>query len=214
MKRILLAAAVLAVPAAARAADEGCSKDTDCKGDRICIARTCVDPAVRGQGVTRDPQKPSGEPSRLIANAWGGVGFRSVRIGGSTDAHVGVEGGGELGARVGETFGVVGVVNANVTFLGNESALGVYQLGAGLSFRTPVRLSVGPTLSLNAVTTKDAAGGRHTSDAKASGGLFAHAWYAFGGPANIGIHGRAALDGLTDGNSQLSLSLGLGVSTN
>jgi hypothetical protein len=23
----------------------GCTKDTDCKGDRICQARTCVDPA-------------------------------------------------------------------------------------------------------------------------------------------------------------------------
>jgi Domain of unknown function (DUF4156) len=25
--------------------ESGCSKDTDCKGDRICRARTCVDPA-------------------------------------------------------------------------------------------------------------------------------------------------------------------------
>jgi hypothetical protein len=214
LKRTLLAVAVLAVSASANAQEDGCSKDTDCKGDRICVARTCVDPAVRGRGVTRDPEKPAGEPSRLIANAWGGAGFRSVRIAGNSDSHAGLEGGGELGARLGETIGVVGVVNANVTFLGNDSALLLYQLGAGLNFRTPVRFSLGPTLSLNAVTTKDAAGARRTSDAKASGGVFVHAWYAFGGAANIGIHGRAALDGLTDGNSQLSLSLGLGVSTN
>ena len=53
-----------------------------------------------------------------------------------------------------------------------------------------------------------------TSDAKASGGVFVHAWLPLGGPANIGIHARASLDGLGDGNSQLALSLGLGVSTN
>ena len=30
--------------AAAPAGEPGCSKDTDCKGDRICQSRTCVDP--------------------------------------------------------------------------------------------------------------------------------------------------------------------------
>ncbi len=38
-----------ASPAAppAPAMDAGCSKDTDCKGDRICRLRTCVDPTPR-----------------------------------------------------------------------------------------------------------------------------------------------------------------------
>lgn len=27
-------------------ADDGCSKDTDCKGERICVQRTCVEPQV------------------------------------------------------------------------------------------------------------------------------------------------------------------------
>lgn len=31
----------------AEASEGGCSKDTDCKGDRICQARTCVDPPRR-----------------------------------------------------------------------------------------------------------------------------------------------------------------------
>lgn len=35
-----------AAPAAVTS-DQGCSKDTDCKGDRICQARTCVDPPRR-----------------------------------------------------------------------------------------------------------------------------------------------------------------------
>lgn len=29
---------------AAPAGEPGCSKDTDCKGDRICQSRTCIDP--------------------------------------------------------------------------------------------------------------------------------------------------------------------------
>src|SRR5256885_1194058 len=38
----LLAALLLA--AGAKAADEGCSRDIDCKGDRICVRRECVPP--------------------------------------------------------------------------------------------------------------------------------------------------------------------------
>jgi len=30
--------------ALAARADEGCSKDTDCKGERICVQRQCVHP--------------------------------------------------------------------------------------------------------------------------------------------------------------------------
>src|SRR3982751_5295799 len=33
-----------ALATVAARADDGCSKDTDCKGERICIARTCVNP--------------------------------------------------------------------------------------------------------------------------------------------------------------------------
>jgi hypothetical protein len=34
--------------ASAPASSAGCSKDTDCKGDRICESGKCVDPAPRG----------------------------------------------------------------------------------------------------------------------------------------------------------------------
>ena len=33
-----------ALAPAPESAEPGCSKDTDCKGDRICQSRTCVDP--------------------------------------------------------------------------------------------------------------------------------------------------------------------------
>jgi len=37
----------------------GCSKDTDCKGDRICVSGVCVSPSSSGPpGRTLPPQKP------------------------------------------------------------------------------------------------------------------------------------------------------------
>jgi hypothetical protein len=60
----------LLLVAAAAAADEGCSKDTDCKGERICVKRECVNyPAAKaapkaaaGEG-TADAQAPSPVPA-------------------------------------------------------------------------------------------------------------------------------------------------------
>jgi hypothetical protein len=42
-------------------ADDGCSKDTDCKGERICVQRTCIEPPPgppqqnAGQGIATPP---------------------------------------------------------------------------------------------------------------------------------------------------------------
>jgi len=47
----------LLLVAAAADADEGCSKDTDCKGERICVKRECVNyPAAKAS-----PKPPPGE---------------------------------------------------------------------------------------------------------------------------------------------------------
>lgn len=56
------------VLATAARAEEGCSKDTDCKGERICVQRLCVDPdskaagqlAVPAVSPTLPPPVPSG----------------------------------------------------------------------------------------------------------------------------------------------------------
>ncbi len=44
---------VLAFCAPAWAQDAGCSKDTDCKGERICVEKVCVDPPTK-RACTRD----------------------------------------------------------------------------------------------------------------------------------------------------------------
>jgi len=44
MRSIFGALLVASVAAASARADDGCTKDTDCKGDRICFRRECVDP--------------------------------------------------------------------------------------------------------------------------------------------------------------------------
>src|SRR3954464_14900640 len=38
----------------AREATGGCDKDTDCKGDRICVDRQCVDPQGSRDGAPPD----------------------------------------------------------------------------------------------------------------------------------------------------------------
>jgi hypothetical protein len=37
----------IAVAAGAVRAEEGCAKDTDCRGERICVQRECIDPAAK-----------------------------------------------------------------------------------------------------------------------------------------------------------------------
>ncbi len=59
--RLLLMAALAVVIAAPALAEAGCTKDTDCKGDRICVEERCVDPAVSS------PAAPApGAPSQGI----------------------------------------------------------------------------------------------------------------------------------------------------
>jgi len=56
-KMIALFGAVL-ILAAPALADEGCSKDTDCNGGRVCLDRICVEPSVRPlreSAATADP---------------------------------------------------------------------------------------------------------------------------------------------------------------
>jgi len=43
----LIALASIALATGASRADEGCSKDTDCKGERVCVQRQCVDTEAR-----------------------------------------------------------------------------------------------------------------------------------------------------------------------
>src|SRR5579863_9317603 len=40
----------------------GCVKDTDCKGDRICIAGACQEPAGRGASPNYPPPPPPNNP--------------------------------------------------------------------------------------------------------------------------------------------------------
>jgi hypothetical protein len=44
MKTILWTLTGLTAVAMAARAEEGCGKDIECKGERICVQRQCVDP--------------------------------------------------------------------------------------------------------------------------------------------------------------------------
>jgi hypothetical protein len=56
---VLLAASALVV---ANVAQADCSKDTDCKGDRVCINGACVDPSAPGQPPPPEPLPPGAVP--------------------------------------------------------------------------------------------------------------------------------------------------------
>lgn len=58
-----LGALLLAIAACAPAAEVGgCGKDTDCKGDRICVQRACVHPPGDAPPPARRPIPPSEGP--------------------------------------------------------------------------------------------------------------------------------------------------------
>src|SRR5438128_203330 len=59
--RVLLAASALAAPGAAYA---DCTKDTDCKGDRICERGACVSPSERAQPPPPQPEYVPPPPVR------------------------------------------------------------------------------------------------------------------------------------------------------
>ncbi len=45
------------------AAADGCAKDSDCKGDRVCNAGACVDPAAKGTGTAAPPTTTTTPPT-------------------------------------------------------------------------------------------------------------------------------------------------------
>src|SRR3989442_1257117 len=49
---------MVVVSAAAARGEEGCTKDTDCKGERICVQRLCVAPATQ---AALPPPVPAGD---------------------------------------------------------------------------------------------------------------------------------------------------------
>jgi hypothetical protein len=49
----------------AAAAEDGCSKDTDCKGQRICVQKECVDPSAPAPSSASGPIPASFQPAPL-----------------------------------------------------------------------------------------------------------------------------------------------------
>ncbi len=67
----------------------GCQSDSDCKGSRICVAATCVDPGTggaTGTGVTTATGTPAGSSVATGAGGAGGVGGSSGTGGTTTMA--------------------------------------------------------------------------------------------------------------------------------
>src|SRR5207302_2959767 len=86
MRAFAMAVSCALVVSFASEADDGCSKDTDCKGERICVQRQCVDSASRPDSKPADavpasfqpgspgaaqPRDPStGAPTAAPLNTW------------------------------------------------------------------------------------------------------------------------------------------------
>jgi hypothetical protein len=62
MKNLALAAALLTASAAHAADEEGCSRDTDCKSQRICVQRQCVWPGEPPSDVAPPAGVVSSQP--------------------------------------------------------------------------------------------------------------------------------------------------------
>ena len=174
---------------------------------------------------SQEPQAapPQQQQEFWIGVVWGGLGYRSLHVGSSTDSRLGYEGGFEVGTLISKTLGLVGVADLNVVAAADSSIIdfpwyepssrfNLYQLGVGLHFEAPVRFTVGPTLSVNVFGPSFGASTPDSRDARMSGGAFVHAWYPVGGSAHICLNARASLDGLTRGDALFSLTFGIGVS--
>ena len=61
MNRFLPISTALLLAAASGTAHAGCEKDTDCKGDRICEAGSCVSPTPTGTDTDSQPSSEPGE---------------------------------------------------------------------------------------------------------------------------------------------------------
>lgn len=71
MQRILLSLIVVLVISSGTALSQnipGCGKDTDCKGERICVRGECVDP-VQAKPLLSKPTAAVGVPSRFASVA-------------------------------------------------------------------------------------------------------------------------------------------------
>jgi hypothetical protein len=55
------AAPSAASPPGAASSASGCAKDTDCKGDRVCVQGQCADPTVKAAPPGAPPVLPSGQ---------------------------------------------------------------------------------------------------------------------------------------------------------
>ncbi len=65
MKRWLLSLCVSAVALTAQQAFAGCSKDTDCKGDRICVAGACTTPNAQPAATPAPVTAPTPPPAAV-----------------------------------------------------------------------------------------------------------------------------------------------------
>ncbi len=61
-----------ACPATTHPPSDGCSKDTDCKGERVCVEARCVDPPVSGvaEPEVNSASDPVAEPAPGPARSW------------------------------------------------------------------------------------------------------------------------------------------------
>lgn len=62
MRAIAVAVAITLVVSFDAKADDGCSKDTDCKGERICVQRQCVDSSPTSTSKPADAVPASFQP--------------------------------------------------------------------------------------------------------------------------------------------------------
>jgi hypothetical protein len=150
---------------------EGCAKDTDCKGDRICENQVCVAPppsasqssAHRHRGLFLRPDIGFGYLTASASDLGGdytisgGAGYLGFAIGGSVADGVII---------AGRLWGV-NATSPTVTFNGQSGSPGETNLGFGAIgpefdyYFMPANFFLGATLCLSRITLKT--GGRLTS---------------------------------------------------
>lgn len=157
----------------------GCSKDTDCKGERVCNDGRCVEPVVAApvapapkpvEAVAATPETPAVESS----SGW--TGSASI-LGGVLAANTGhydvaaLELHAEAGAHLGSQFSVIGFANGALGFGPNRLCANIFDVpvscsgstqllsaGVGAKLGSPFSVSVGAGpafLNMNGGTFSD-----------------------------------------------------------
>jgi hypothetical protein len=259
MRAAVAAVAALASASAWAQSELGCNKDTDCKGDRICVSGQCVAPGGQQQfepppqqqqpppqqyqqpppqyqqpppGYGQPPPPPGyGQPpppppppyyqprpyryrepgyyNPILYDFSGMIGFQGLGSQGASAGGFLMDGYGELGVRLSQGFGLVGLADVNIGLYGNYNGFATEQfmIGGGLRFGRNVALTLGVVAAFANVADQN-----YFTYAVGGPGVVAHLALPFGG-VGFGLHLQGGVNFYPDignGVSATIASVGIG----